>query len=172
MFYQKQKQKCAVRKLRIFRRSVNIPHFCTQYHVVIIAVILRVRASGLFLPPCETNEGSGGITSIHDVATGGRVIWEIWMRVTQFQWYICGTHGHTDRLMSSWSCFPSCNIESRTERKLQRELHIFWTLFRHKTSGHDTWVTQISLRCQSSHVLPQLDSCRTSGIWLNISEDG
>ena len=64
----------AVRKLRIFRRPVNIHHFCTQYCVVSIAAILRVRAPILFLPPCETNEGSGGIMSIHDVATGGHVI--------------------------------------------------------------------------------------------------
>jgi len=56
------------------KESVKIPHFCSQYCVVSIAAILLVRASVLFLPPCETNEGSGGVTSIHDVATGGRVI--------------------------------------------------------------------------------------------------
>jgi len=67
-------KKNAVRKSHIFRRSVNVHHFCTQYCVVNIAAILRVRASVLFLPPCETNEGSGGITFIHDVATGGHVI--------------------------------------------------------------------------------------------------
>jgi len=58
----------------MFRRSVNVHHFCAQHCVVSIAAILRVYAPFLFLQPCETNEGSGGITSIHDVATGGHVI--------------------------------------------------------------------------------------------------
>jgi hypothetical protein len=63
-----------VRKLQIFRRPINIHHFYTQYCVVSIAAILRVSAPILFLPPCETNEGFGGLMSMHNVVTGGHVI--------------------------------------------------------------------------------------------------